>query len=430
MNRVKVIALAVLMLAALSTPAMAQSPNDGWSIVEPATVGINAPRLSFAKDYAFDPPQHTQGLVIVRNGHIASEWYASGKSAKSWAASWSMAKSVTSILVGIAIDKHLIASIDAPMTTWFPEWRSTDKAHISLRDVLTMTSGLETFESFVPANANKSTSIQLGLHADEVHFAASRPAVHAPGTKFSYSSADVMLLSRVLSVATKMPVNVFAKKYLFDPLGIRQAAWWSDAKGNTLTYCCLDSTTRNFVRIGLLYINHGKWRGRQIVSSQWVKASLTPSKASHGIYGMQWWIMHYEGVPGPVYEMQGRNGQFVYLIPRLQLVIARNGTYEKSSCQPVAEPNLFSRYPLDGAVPGAGTQGPANWNTGRFLRFVVKSVKEPSAPNVFPTAETRQTSQSPDGTALRSCPDTDALNSKLARAPIADPLHMTPTYTG
>lgn len=422
--------LVLLFIATSSNPAVAQGPHDGWSIVEPATVGINAPRLSFAKDYAFDPQQHTQGLVIVRNGHIASEWYAPGKSARSWAASWSMAKSVTSILVGIAIDKHLIASVDLPMTTWFPEWRNTDKADITLRDVLTMTSGLSTFESFVPANAKKSTAIQLGLHADELQFAASRPVEHAPDTLFSYSSADVMLLSRVLAVATKMPVNVFAKKYLFDPLGIRQVAWWSDAKGNTLTYCCIDSTTRNFARIGLLYLNHGNWRGRQIVSSHWVNASLTPSRASHGIYGMQWWIMHYEGVPGPVYEMQGRNGQFVYLLPRLQLVIARNGTYEKSSCPPVADPNLFGRYPLDGAVSGAGTQGPANWNSGRFLRFVVKSVKEPSAPKVYPLAQTKLANQSPDGRALRPCPDTDSLRSQLARAPIADPRHLTPTYTG
>jgi CubicO group peptidase (beta-lactamase class C family) len=118
-------------------------PGADWVVASPEDHGMDPDVLEEARDYAFADGMHTQGVVVVYEGEIVAEWYADGEGAGSWAASWSMAKSFASALVGIAIGDGLIASVDEPMTTWFPEWEGTSRQSITLRDVLQMSSGLD-----------------------------------------------------------------------------------------------------------------------------------------------------------------------------------------------------------------------------------------------------------------------------------------------
>jgi len=331
--------------------------------------------LEESREYAFAEGRNTQGVVVVHEGEIVAEWYAEGADAESWGASWSMAKSFTSALVGIAIDDGLIAGVDEPMSTWYPDWVGTDRESITLRDVLQMSSGLDWDEDYDPSAVAESEIIQMVLgEQDELAYAASRPAENEPGTTWNYSSGDAMLLSGVLEQATGMSVAEYAEQELFGPLGIDQVEWWQDARGHTLTYCCLDTTSRGFARFGLLYEQDGKWGDEQVVPASWVEDSLEPAQDSDGIYGYQWWLYEPDGVPADMFAAQGHDGQFIYVIPSLDLVVVRNGTYVKDPGEPVADPTLFEHYPSDGLVEGKGTSPPDEWDEGAFLRPIVESL--------------------------------------------------------
>lgn len=349
-----------------------------WPVEDPADHGIDPAGLDEAFDYAAIEGRNTQGVVVVHEGAIVGEWYADGADEDSWAASWSMAKSYTSALIGIAIDEGLIDSVDEPMTTWYPEWADTDRGDITLRDVLQMSSGLDYTESYAPDAVEESDIIQMVLfQEDQLAYAADRPALHEPGTEWNYSSGDTMVLSGVLGQVTGMATADYAAEQLFEPLGIDQVDWWSDAEGNTLTYCCLDTTSRHFARFGQLYLQEGEWQGEQLVPAEWVAESLEPAESWAG-YGYQWWRTGAESddLPDDLYAARGHDGQYTYVIPSLDLVIVRNGTYLKHDGEPVADPNLFSLYP-SGVDPSKGTVAPdseVGWDDAEFLAPILEAV--------------------------------------------------------
>jgi CubicO group peptidase (beta-lactamase class C family) len=355
--------------------AAATVPGDDWTVASPEDHGMDAAMLEQARTYAFADGKNTQGVVVVHRGEIVAEWYADGADQDSWAASWSMAKSFTSALVGIAIDDGLIEGVDEPMTTWYPDWADTDKADITLKDVLQMSSGLDWDEDYDAGAVAESEVIAMVVgEQDQLAFAAARPAAHEPGSTWSYSSGDAMLLSGVLEQATGMPADEYAQQEIFDPLGIDQVEWWRDARGHTLTYCCLDTTSRDFARFGLLYEHQGRWGDDQVVPEGWVDDSLVPAADSDGDYGYQWWLYQPDDVPDDIFEANGHDGQFIYVIPSLDLVVVRNGTYVKDPGEPVADPTLFEKYPSDGLVEGKGTSPPDGWNDTTFLDPIVQSL--------------------------------------------------------
>jgi CubicO group peptidase (beta-lactamase class C family) len=353
-------------------------PGDEWVVEAPADHGMDPAVLQGARDYAFADGMNTQGVVVVRDGVIVSEWYAEGSDRDSWTASWSMAKSFTSALVGIAIAEGKIPSVDEPMTTYYPEWAGTPRASMTLRDVLQMSSGLDWVEDYDPMALEESDIIQLVLfHPDQLAYAAARPALVEPGTRWSYSSGDTMLLSGVLEQATGVPVHEYAAAKLFDPLEMERAEWWRDAAGHTLTYCCLDTTSRGFARFGLLYLRNGKWGRDRVVPRPWVRDSLEGAPTAPDGYGYQWWLGDVPGVPADMFSARGHDGQYIYVIPSLDLVVVRNGTYVKDPGEPVADPNLFGKYPSDGIFPGRGTVGPPRWSDAEFLGPIVQAITDP-----------------------------------------------------
>jgi CubicO group peptidase (beta-lactamase class C family) len=350
-----------------------------WRVDAPHSHGLDADLLDEARDYAFAAGRNTQGVVIVHEGAIVAEWYAAAADADSWAASWSMAKSVTSAAIGIALDEGLIPSVDEPMSTWYPEFATTARSDITLRDVLQMGSGLAWVEDYSLDAIGDSDIIQIVIdERDQLAYAASRPAEVEPGTRWSYSSGDTQLLSGVLAQATGMPADEYAEETLFDPLGMSQVEWWRDAAGHTLTYCCLDTTSRDFARVGQLYLQGGVWGDEQVVPADWVEESWQPSEASEAIdepYGYQWWLADPEGLDVDLTSAAGHDGQWIHVIPELDLVVVRNGTYVKDPRPPVADPTLFPLYPSDGLVEGKGTSPPDDWDTAAFLAPIVEAAR-------------------------------------------------------
>jgi CubicO group peptidase (beta-lactamase class C family) len=358
-----------------STPAV----TGPWVVEAPADHGLDPATLGQARTYAFAEGRNTQGVVVVRDGVIVAEWYADGAGPDSWVASWSVAKSFTSATVGIAIEEGLIPGVDEPMTTWYPTFAGTEREDMTLRDVLQMGSGLDWVEDYDPASVAESDIIRMVTgERDELAYAASQPAEVAPGSRFSYSSGDTMLLSGVIEQATGMPADAYATEVLFDPLGLDRAEWWRDGAGHTLTYCCFDSTSRDFARFGQLYLQGGRWGDRQVVPEQWVEDSLVPSDASAeagDLYGYQWWLGEPEGIDEDVFAAVGHDGQWIYVIPGLDMVVVRNGTYVKNPGPPVADPNLFPVYPSDGFIPGQGTSPPNDWDASEFLGPILASAE-------------------------------------------------------
>jgi hypothetical protein len=313
---------------------------------------------------------------VVRHGAIVSEWYADGADADSWTASWSVAKSFSSAVTGIAVADGSIDSVDDPAATYLDEWAGTDKADITVEDILHMQSGLAWDEDYQPSSADSSDVVQMGLSANELAYAAARPVAKPPGSTWVYSSGDAMILAGIVEGATGTSMRDYATEHLFKPIGMERADWWEDAEGQTLGYCCLDSTARGYARFGLLYLHEGRWGDDQVIPASWVKDSIRDAPGDHPGYGYMWWLQpELEGVPDDVYSAQGHDGQFIWVIPSLDLVVVRTGTYVKDPGPAVADPNLFGKYPPDDLVPGKGTKPPASWDDEAFLAPIVASVK-------------------------------------------------------
>lgn len=353
-------------------------PKWDWPTSSPEEQGMNSTMLEGARTYAFQEDRHTQGVVVTRHGVLVAEWYEEGRDAKSYGASWSMAKSFTSALVGIAIHEGKIPSVDQKLVDYYPEWAGSPRDQISIADTLHMSTGLMWDEDYVIANASTSDVVHLVFTTDSpLAYVVSKPSEFPTNTMFEYSSGNTLLLSGVIQQATGMRAGDYAQEKLFSKLDIEGAEWWRAKTGETLTYCCVDMTSRDYARFGLLYMQHGMWNGEQIIPGDWVDASLTPAPTYKG-YGYQWWL---EGktnpdVPPDVFMANGHDGQFIYIIPSLDLVVVRNGHYDKFDGPPIAEPQLFLRYPSDGLTPGGGTLPPASWSHTDFLKPILASITQ------------------------------------------------------
>ncbi|MFW5876257.1 MAG: serine hydrolase domain-containing protein [Myxococcota bacterium] len=346
----------------------------------PADVGMDAAVLAGARTYAFTEERHTQAVVVVRDGAVVAEWYAEDRDQDSLATSWSIAKSFTSALIGIALERGEIPSVDTPMHTWFPEFLGTDKEASTLRDVLEMASGIAWIESSEADDAGDSDIAEMALTDGESHvdIVLDNEVAHPPGTFFNYSSGDTMMLSHVLQQSTGMRTDQYAQRFLFDRIGIDEVRWWRDRSGHTLTYCCADLEARDFAHFGQLFLDRGVYDGRQVVSESWVAESIAPSR-SNDEYGLQWWLPGNwdDRLPPDTYAAIGVDGQYIYIIPSLDLVVVRLGRY-----YPTFEPDgvvttsLFSVIPNDGILPERGTQAPETWDDYDFLAPVIDSIQD------------------------------------------------------
>ena len=357
-------------------PDAGAPPDDGWEVGAPEDHGMDPTALEALREYAFAEERNTQAVVVVRHGVIVAEWYAPMRDAASYAASWSVGKSVASALIGIAIDEGLIDGVDVPLTDYYPSWVGTEREGITLRHVLHQSTGLQWDETYDVDARDRSDIIQLVLlETSQLDYVLDRPRAVEPDAVFNYSSGNSLLLSGILEQATGAPAHEYAQSRLFEPLGIDGAQWWRDSTGTTLTYCCVDMRTRDFARFGQLFLDRGAHDGEQLVPEAWIDESLAPSPA-YGGYGYQWWLDGNvdPSLPADAYAAHGHDGQHVLVVPSLDLVVVRSGLYYKHRGDPVADPSLFARYPSSGIVPNRGTIGAEGWSSEELLRLAVASI--------------------------------------------------------
>lgn len=280
----------------------------------------------------------TTAFVVIADEAVVYERYPNGSSRDSIQTSFSVAKSFASALVGIAIEAGAIGSVDDPITGYLPELAERDPrfSEITIEHLLTMASGLRYEESGLPwgddAETYYATDLRdLALTDTEV--------VEAPGTSWHYNNYNPLLLGLILERATGLSVSEYLERELWRPLGAEFDASWSlDSEGSGfekmesgINACAID-----FARLGVLFLDRGRWQGRSIVPSSWVASSTAPSQtASH--YGYWWWLER-----GGAYLARGNLGQFLYVNPRKDVVIARFGDDDGD----VDWPALFSELAL------------------------------------------------------------------------------------
>jgi CubicO group peptidase (beta-lactamase class C family) len=195
-----------------------------------------------------------------------------------------------SILVGMLIAEEKIASLDAPLSTWYGEFAEGRKADVTLRHVLTHTSGLE----------HRRGAGVLNEQRDRLAFVRKSPVVDEPGAKFSYSNEAVQLLSGIIRAAAGTPLDAYADRALFAPLGVGEHSWDKDGAGNVQTFYGLALSARDLGRIGQLMLQKGEWKGEQLVPAEWVDASTHPAEGTPE-HGLLWWIRRARGsvsIPG------------------------------------------------------------------------------------------------------------------------------------
>lgn len=304
--------------------APAQSPQAFvWPRASVAEVDIDASVPERLDRELKEKLPRVVSLGIVRRGKLVYEYYKDGTTAEAPVNVASVTKSVLGLLVAMAFDKGIFRSVDQKIAEFFPELAREGLdprvGNITLGHMLSMTTGWE----------SKDTDLPPFLALDALY----RPLTFQPGEKFQYDNATSHLLSIALARAAGVPVEKFAEQHLFGPMGITDYTWGRDSEGRVNGWHMLALTLRDMLKFGQLVADHGVWQGRRLISP----ASMTEMllKRSDGgppgniPYGYQWYVLKTQDGRHPVFAASGYGGQLLYVVPALELVIAKTQTRDQ-----------------------------------------------------------------------------------------------------
>tara|TARA_B110000977_G_scaffold152862_1_gene194180 strand:- start:690 stop:1844 length:1155 start_codon:yes stop_codon:yes gene_type:complete len=263
-------------------------------------------------------------FTVIQHDSLRYETYWGIGSRTSRTNSFSMAKSVVGMLIGIAIQDGYIESIDQKITDFIPEYdRPGDhfNQEVSIKHLLTMSSGMDWHEDYYnPFGITAEAYFTKNLN----DLMLSIDFTEKPGERWDYQSGSTQLMGLIIERATEKTLSEYLSTKLWKPLNGTDAAEWTIDKegGIEKAYCCLNSNALDFARFGQLYLDQGNWNGKQLIDSAFVTATLSPDLEAH--YGYSWWLYETQ-YKYPAYAMRGVNGQYVIVIPALDLVAVRLG---------------------------------------------------------------------------------------------------------
>ena len=287
----------------------------------------------------------------------------------------SATKTITGMLVGVAVDQGLLAGVDARVTSFFPDKAPVQnpdprKERITVEDLLTMSSLLECddWNSFSRGNEERMYLIEdwvqftLDLPIKGFPPWATRPEDASHGRSFSYCTAGVFTLGALLSRATDQPVPAFAQRHLFDALGIEQSQWPYSPLGLAQTGGGLELSSRDLLKLGQLYANGGRWQALQVVSPNWVRRSTQPHVRIDDAteYGYLWWLRSFEagGAHRPAWYMSGNGGNKVAIFPEEELVVVITSTNYNTAGMHEQTDRLPTEYVLASLSPRGSRRSP------------------------------------------------------------------------
>ncbi len=270
---------------------------------------------------------HSVGFAVFQHDSLLFERYWNGWDADSVSNSFSVAKSYISVLTGIAMGEGRINSVFQPVGDFLPEYREGCHSKLNLWHLLTMSTGLDWSES----GADPFSDNAKGYYGYSVRsLSLGQPCREEPGQAFDYISGSTQIMAEVLEAAYGQPLDALVREKVWGPLGCEHDAYWGKDRtdGDFKAFCCLYATARDFGRIGQLYLDSGRWRGKQIVPREYWEASITPAKLldkgePNQRYGYFWWLAQLDGQP--VWYCRGFHGEYVVVIPHERLVLVRTG---------------------------------------------------------------------------------------------------------
>lgn len=265
----------------------------------------------------------TVAFLIFKEGKLWYEKYEEGYGPDSQTNSFSMAKSISTLLLGKAIEDGFISSLDQKVVDFFPELKGEFADQLTVGDLSSMASGLNWNENYyspfsMTAQSYYDENIRdliLSLAVDE-----------KPAQSFQYLSGNTQLLGMVLEKAVGKNISLYLSENFWKPMGMEANAYWqldSQESGMEKTYCCIASNARDFAKIGLMVMNKGKWNGKQILNQEFIEKCIQPRFEQDTEYGYGFWLEKHQGKD--VFAMQGILGQYVIGIPEDDVLIVRLG---------------------------------------------------------------------------------------------------------
>jgi len=273
--------------------------------------------------------QNVAGLLVIKDGKIAYERYGLGNTEDSLWISFSVAKSVTSMLIGAAIQDGYIKSVDEKVTDYLPRLKNSAYDQSSIRNVLQMSSGVEWNEDYADPNSDVNTATWDTLSLYE--FLRNKPRETAPGEVFNYNTAETNLAGTILRSAIGNNLATYLSEKIWKPFGMESDANWmlTEIGGGEFGGCCINATLRDYGRLGLFAMGNGRLAdGTQVLPEGWMAESTAPSKGSPG-YGYFWWLYDDE-----TYRASGIFGQAIYINAKENVVIAMHSARSVASNRP------------------------------------------------------------------------------------------------
>ena len=294
-------------------------PTETWRTSIPEQQGMDSARLGEMLDQIQQEGYPIHGIAVVRNGYLVMEAYVYPFRAEDRHYIASCTKSFVSALIGIALEQGYLDNVDHKLLDLFPDRTvaniSGQKEAITLEHLLTMSSGLD----WPGAKLNESLQAQMTHSQDWVQFVLNRPMAQEPGRQFRYNSGGSHLLAATIRQTTGQTPLEFARKNLFGPLGITNVYWPADPTGLNVGGGGLELRLTDLARFGYLYLQEGVWEGQAVLPAEWVAASTTAQIETGYLdyqYGYQWWVD-----PAGGYHAQGYGGQYIFVIPELNMVV-------------------------------------------------------------------------------------------------------------
>lgn len=292
---------------------------------------VDRQQLNRALDRAFADTTGTQGtfaVAVAYRNQLIAERYRDGFSEQNRFLSWSMAKSITHALAGILVRK---GQLDIHQPINLPEWQHDDRSQITLNHLMHMNAGQEWNENY-----GNLSDVTLMLHksADMARFSMQKKSVAPPDSLWLYNSGATNIVSLQIRriIDNDAEYYAFPRRELFNPLGMRSAIFETDASGTFVGSSYVYASMRDYVRFGLLYLNKGNWLGNQLLPEGWTHQAMQPAAGSGGRYGSFFWLNRsgdYPDAPADLFMCRGHDGQYIYIIPSMQLVIVRTGFSKK-----------------------------------------------------------------------------------------------------
>lgn len=272
----------------------------------------------------------TTAYLVLKGDQILQEHYWNNTDTITISNSFSAAKSYVSAMIGFAIQDGYIKSADQPVGDFLDDFKRNGKEHITIKHLLQMSSGLSWTESY---SGPFSITTEAYYGTDLNKTIASLNVTHPPGKDFVYRSGDTQVLGMIIKKSTGVSLSEYMAQKIWQPLGAENNALWSLDKedGMEKAFCCINATARDYAKLPRLYLNKGMWNGKQLLDSNYIKASLTPtgkhdpqSNTNCNFYGYQWWLIpEYKG--HNIFYARGILGQFMICIPQLDIIIVRMG---------------------------------------------------------------------------------------------------------